>query len=792
MKICLYAVRCKKGWEVRVSLDFAVDLEWWTQEGQRAGDWSSTGRNSLYGRVMKKAEVYERSRVPVEHETDERKAEILLLLADELPLGLAIGLRDEFVHEDVMDDWGPKEWKKYVQAECAGQLKKNGNGDQFFLQELNPMQLIWTRLSGMTPEGRAVEKELRAKQARAGELVTEQVASMGTLDMQVLNVELADREEMNTQVKGIEAMSSSTLNTGAMNMQLVDSDVINKQLLNMEEMNKQILDKQVLDAEVLNQQILGTKAIAHGASRLGDALMGRSLLAAELQQLLAERLPELAPAWRSAAQYAHLQGRVQLTAGVASATARHNRALLRSRARPPRCLRCGSEAPRRTPCGSCGLSSCAYCEACLALGRSRSCALLLRGSAGVVPQPGGGTARAAPTESLLDRWGLSPAQRAAAGEALRFLAQPQEAGARGGGRRAKPSGSAARLHDGCRTTTRAAAQMAIPRFLLWAVTGAGKTEMIFPLIQYVLDQGGTVLVATPRRDVVLELAPRIAAAFPDEPAAVLYGGSTQRWERARLYLATTHQLLRFHQAFDLVIIDELDAFPYHNDPMLAFAAEASCKPEGCFIYLSATPPLALQREIRQGKLPHAKVPARFHGYPLPVPRRVAMSSVAEALGHQRLPGSLLQPLNESIQRGAQIFMFVSRIRHIDPFVALLRRKFSTLPIAGTSSQDEERSNKVLAFRAGEIRILVTTTILERGVTVPKSDVYILDADSALFDEASLVQMSGRAGRSKDDPAGVVIFASPEWTASQRAAVKQIKSMNKIALKKGFLRNENRN
>ncbi|AZK48894.1 hypothetical protein EIM92_06555 [Paenibacillus lentus] len=655
-----------------------------------------------------------------------------------------------------MDEWGPREWREYVQVEWGKQLEKEGSRERSFLQELKSVQLIWTRLSGMTPEGRVLEKELGAKQAWAGELM-ERVArsGLGASEKQVLDVSVPDTETMD----GIG----------------------------------------IMDAEALDTRELGTEVVEYAASRLANALAGRSLLAAELQQLLAERLPELAPAWRSAAQYAHLRGRVQLTAGVAPATARHSRALLRSRARPPRCRRCGSEAPRRTPCGSCGLSSCAYCEACLALGRSRSCALLLRGSADAVPPPscGGGTG-GSPTESLLDRWGLSPAQRAAAGEALRFLAQARgrEAPGGGGGRRhglsgmQRPVGSAV-PHGGARKRqgTAVAAPWQVPRFLLWAVTGAGKTEMIFPLIQYVLDRGGLVLVATPRRDVVLELAPRIAAAFPDEPAAVLYGGSAQRWDRARLYLATTHQLLRFHQAFDLVIIDELDAFPYHNDPMLAFAAEASCKPDGRFIFLSATPPLSLQRQIRQGKLPHAKVPARFHGYPLPVPRRIAMNSVKEALERQRLPGSLLHPLYESIQRGAQIFMFVSRIKHIEPFVALLRRKFSDLSIAGTSSQDEDRAEKVLSFRSGEIRLLVTTTILERGVTVPKSDVYILDADSALFDEASLVQMAGRAGRSKDDHAGFVIFASPEWTVSQRAAVKQIKAMNKIALKKGFLRTE---
>lgn len=502
------------------------------------------------------------------------------------------------------------------------------------------------------------------------------------------------------------------------------------------------------------------------AARVADALEGRSLLEAELQQLLAERLPELGPAWRSAVQLAHLQGRVQLTAGVGPAddAPARPRPLARRGARL-RCRRCGSGVHHRTPCGSCGSGGCAYCEACLALGRSRSCALLLRGSSATpaMPRPEGGIAPA-PTASLTDRWGLSPAQREAAGAALQFLAQPLPLAAR---------------------PKRAAAAPA--RFLLWAVTGAGKTEMIFPLLQFVLDRGGKALVATPRRDVVLELAPRIGAAFPENQPVVLYGGSPQRWEEGRLYLSTTHQLMRFYHTFDLVIIDELDAFPYHNDPMLAFAAESCCKPGGRFVFLSATPPAGLQREAKAGKLPYAKVPARFHGHPLPVPKRISMKPVEVCLRQQTFPAPLLASLEKSARRDAQIFVFVSRIRHIDPVVQLLRRRFPDLGIEGTSSQDKDRGDNVLRFRAAQTRILVTTTILERGVTVPRSDVYIFDADSELFDEASLVQMAGRAGRSKDDPAGMIIFASPEWTRAQRGAIRQIRRMNAIAHKKGFLK-----
>jgi late competence protein required for DNA uptake (superfamily II DNA/RNA helicase) len=286
---------------------------------------------------------------------------------------------------------------------------------------------------------------------------------------------------------------------------------------------------------------------------------------------------------------------------------------------------------------------------------------------------------------------------------------------------------------------------------------------------------------------VLELAPRLARAFPGETPVVLYGGSADRWARGRLVIATTHQLLRFYQSFDLVILDEVDAFPYHNDPMLAYAAEHACKEDGSFIYLSATPPQGLQHKARSGKLRHARVPVRYHGHPLPVPRHIAMMPVKACLKRRSLPTVLLQTLQNSLARKAQVFLFVSRISHIAGLLALLRFSLPSVSIEGTSSQDPARAGKVEAFRARSITILVTTTILERGVTVPRSDVLILDAGSSLFDEASLVQMAGRAGRSADDPAGNVTFFSPQWTKSQRGAVSQIRTMNAIARRQGYLK-----
>ena len=54
---------------------------------------------------------------------------------------------------------------------------------------------------------------------------------------------------------------------------------------------------------------------------------------------------------------------------------------------------------------------------------------------------------------------------------------------------------------------------------MWAVTGAGKTEMLFAVLHQTL-QEGRIALASPRVDVCLELFPRIQAVFPHEAIAL--------------------------------------------------------------------------------------------------------------------------------------------------------------------------------------------------------------------------------------------------------------------------------
>lgn len=123
--------------------------------------------------------------------------------------------------------------------------------------------------------------------------------------------------------------------------------------------------------------------------------------------------------------------------------------------------------------------------------------------------------------------------------------------------------------------------------------------MLFYGMEEALRKGERVCIATPRTDVVLELAPRLQKVFPNVNVASLYGGSEDRDKDAALVVATTHQLLRYYRTFHVMIVDEIDAFPYHADQMLQYAVEQAMKEKAARIYLTATPDEKWKRNFRR-------------------------------------------------------------------------------------------------------------------------------------------------------------------------------------------------
>lgn len=323
--------------------------------------------------------------------------------------------------------------------------------------------------------------------------------------------------------------------------------------------------------------------------------------------------------------------------------------------------------------------------------------------------------------------------------------------------------------------------------LLWAVAGAGKTEMLFEGIERALKNKERVCIASPRVDVCLELAPRIAAAFPNTPLAVLYGEREKPYEYTQLVIATTHQLFRFREAFDVLIIDEMDAFPFRTDESLHYAANKAKKDKSALIYLSATPNEAMQTEVKKGKLQATILPARYHGYPLPVPKAKWCANWRVNLLKKPLKTSIGKQLEQRIKVKKRFLVFVPNIEWMLTFEKMLRRMYPHVAFESVSAEDPKRKEKIMQMRELKLQFLITSTILERGVTFPNVDVLVIGAENRIFTESALVQIAGRCGRSPDYPSGDVLFFHDGQSMALKKSIKQINQMNHLARKRGLIR-----
>ena len=299
--------------------------------------------------------------------------------------------------------------------------------------------------------------------------------------------------------------------------------------------------------------------------------------------------------------------------------------------------------------------------------------------------------------------------------------------------------------------------------LIFAVTGAGKTELVVESIASVLKRKQKVCFAIARRQVVLELQQRLQEIFTESLVIAVCGGHTAITD-GDLIVCTTHQLYRYYQAFDLLILDEPDAFPYRGDAVLHGIAETACR--GHRIYLTATPDEQLLNQVKQGTLIQLKLNSRPHGHPLPVP---VLFCAPE--------GFLLIRLLHWIHAHSNHprMIFVPKIIQAERMGKALNLILGKCDVC--TSHTEARDDVIQHFRSEPAGLIVATTVLERGVTVPGADVCVYEADSRIFDEAGLIQMAGRAGRSFVSPEGDVLFLLKERSLLAERCVSVLKEAN---------------
>ncbi len=105
-------------------------------------------------------------------------------------------------------------------------------------------------------------------------------------------------------------------------------------------------------------------------------------------------------------------------------------------------------------------------------------------------------------------------------------------------------------------------------------------------------------------------------------------------------------------------------------------------------------------------------------------------------------------ITREINRGGQAFILYNRVESINSFADRIKTIMPGLRITVVHGQMEERKleQNILAFYRGESDVLVSTTIIENGIDLPRANtLVVIDADKLGL--STLYQIKGRVGRS---------------------------------------------
>ncbi len=307
-----------------------------------------------------------------------------------------------------------------------------------------------------------------------------------------------------------------------------------------------------------------------------------------------------------------------------------------------------------------------------------------------------------------------------------------------------------------------------------AVCGAGKTEIIYETIYDFLKKAKRIVYAIPRTDVVKELTIRFMKVFPNTIIKPLYSGSHDD-ENAQMLVTTIHQLIHYEDEFDLIILDEADAFPYRDNDFLHRIVNKAGSKSCHWIELSATLSTSMGTK-KMTKLQTPTLSARYHRHAL------------DGFDIEWMRGD---GFNEDIlltwiirHKSHSVMIFVPTIHQGYELKKALKKRGIYCDF--TFSSDMSKTQKINHFRLKKLPVLITTTLLERGITIVNLQVVIMNADHEVYTTETLIQICGRVGRHPDFPSGDILFMTHELTDSIHRARRYISQKNQEAIQKGLI------
>jgi len=206
-------------------------------------------------------------------------------------------------------------------------------------------------------------------------------------------------------------------------------------------------------------------------------------------------------------------------------------------------------------------------------------------------------------------------------------------------------------------------------FLLYGVTGSGKTEIYLQAISHALERGKNALVLVPEIALTPQLTGRFQARFGGG-IAILHSGLSDgerfdEWRRirrglARIVIGARSAIFAPLDNIGIIIVDEEHESSFKQSDGLRYNARDLALVRGrmemaAVVLGSATPLVTSIHAAAVGRLTLLELPERVEGRPMPLVDLVAMKGSKETIS-----AALSASLAETYDEGRQAIVFLNR------------------------------------------------------------------------------------------------------------------------------------
>jgi late competence protein required for DNA uptake (superfamily II DNA/RNA helicase) len=317
--------------------------------------------------------------------------------------------------------------------------------------------------------------------------------------------------------------------------------------------------------------------------------------------------------------------------------------------------------------------------------------------------------------------------------------------------------------------------------VLFCAPNAFEYDVIEGGISEVLKNGGKVLYVT-SKNMIFEAKEALKKIF-DGPIIDSTDGFDPDFKTLDISICSYNEFPCFHKAFDLVILDERYSFidrPLRN---VLLVCQRAVKERGKFLNITCCYEKE-RRGIIKSSPEVIMLPTSYVRNPIPEPRIVTSRYLngVEAF----IPPMAMDVIKWSLGEDSRVIIFVPHEKGLNMvYYYLTSVEGIDKDIVDVSDQSDK--NPLIKFKKRESKILVSTDFKDASHVIEDVNVIVMYSDDKAYHADTLVYMASMAVMHVKKNLREVVFVAADETETISLARSVIRSLNKAAWEKGYLK-----